>query len=113
MHLWDLLLPQMEIQLNLLRQSRTVPKVLVYAHHYVAYDYNVHPLAPLGTAVEWHMKPLPRASWGMRAISGWYLGASLEHYRCHRCWIAETRSIRVGNTVVLTQVLDDAHDHHG
>ena len=28
MHLWDLLLPQMEIQLNLLRQSRTVPKVL-------------------------------------------------------------------------------------
>ena len=27
-HLWDLLLPQMEIQLNLLWQSCTLPKVL-------------------------------------------------------------------------------------
>ena len=60
----------MEIQLNLLRQSRTVPKVSVYAHHYGAYDYNAHPLAPLGTAVEYHVKPLTRASWGMRTISG-------------------------------------------
>ena len=40
LHLWDFLLPQMEIQLNLLRQSCTVPKVLAYAHHYGAYDYN-------------------------------------------------------------------------
>ena len=53
MHLWDLLLPQMEIQLNLLQQSRTVPNVLAYAHHYGAYDYNAHPLAPLGTARGW------------------------------------------------------------
>ena len=89
----------MEIQLNLLRQSRTVPKVSAYAHHYGAYNYNTHPLAPLGTAVEYHVKLLTRASWGMRAISGWYLGASLEHYRCHRCWISETRSVRIGNTV--------------
>ena len=50
-HLWDLLLPQMEIQLNLLRQSRTAPNVSAYAHHYGAYDFNAHPLAPLGTAV--------------------------------------------------------------
>ena len=62
MHLWDLLLPQMEIQLNLLRQSRTVPKVSAYAHHYDAYDHKAHPLAPLDTAVGYHMKPLTRAS---------------------------------------------------
>ena len=67
----------MEIQLDLLRESRTVPKVLAYAHPYGAYDYNADPLAPQGTAVEYHVKPLTRASWGMRAISGWYLGASL------------------------------------
>ena len=29
----------------------------------------------------------------------WYLGASMEHYQCHRCWIFETRSVRIGNTV--------------
>ena len=35
----------------------------------------------------------------MRAVSGWYVGVSLEHYRCHRCWITETKGIRTGNTV--------------
>ena len=35
----------------------------------------------------------------MRAILGWYLGASREHYRCHTYWISEKRSVRIGNTV--------------
>ena len=50
-------------------------------------------------AAEYHVKPNTRASFGMRAVSGWYVCASLEHYRCHRCWITETRGIRTGNTV--------------
>ena len=73
MHLWDRLIPQMEIQLNLQRQSRTVPKVLAYAHHYGPYDFNTHPLAPLCTAVEYHVKPATMATFGMRFISGWYM----------------------------------------
>ena len=99
MHLWDLLIPQMEIQLNLQRQSRTVPKCSAYAHHYGPYDFDAHPLAPLGTAVEYHVKPATRASFGMRSVLEWYIGSSLEHYRCHRCWITETKVIRTGNTV--------------
>ena len=47
MHLWDLLIPQMEIQLNLQRQSRTVLKVSAYAHHYGAYDFNARTSCPL------------------------------------------------------------------
>ena len=89
----------MEIQLNLQRQSRTVPTVLAYVHHYGPYDFNDHPLAPLGTAVEYHVKPATRATFGMRSISGWYIGGSLEHYRCHKCWITETKGIQKGNTV--------------
>ena len=89
----------MEIQLNLLRQSRTISKVSAYAHHYGPYDFNAHPLAPLGTAVEHHVKPNTRASFGMRSLSGWYIGVSLEHYRCHRNWITDTKHVRIGNTV--------------
>ena len=103
MHLWDLLIPQMEIQLNLQRQSRTVPKVLAYAHHYGTYNYKAHSLAPLGSAVEYHVEPSTRTSWGMRSVSRWYIGISLEHYRCHRCWITETKGIRTGNTVFFKQ----------
>ena len=97
MHLWDLLIPQMEIQLNLQRQSRTVPKVSAYAHHHGAYDFNAHPCDSLGMAVGYQVKPATRASFGMRSVSGWYSGGSLEHYQCHKCWITETKGIRTGN----------------
>ena len=35
----------------------------------------------------------------MRSLSGWYIGVSLEHYRCHKNWITETKHVRIGNTV--------------
>ena len=89
----------MEIQLNWLWQSRTVPKLLAYVHHYRPYDYNAHPLFPVGSVVKYHMKPSTRTSWGMRSVSGWYIGVSLEHYRCHRCWIPEAKGVQTENTV--------------
>ena len=51
-----------------------------YAHHYGPYDFNAHPLAPLGTTVEHHVKPATRASFGMRSLSGWYIGVSLAQW---------------------------------
>ena len=66
MHLCDLLIPQMEIQLNLIWQSRTVPKISAYAHHYGPHDYSAHPLSPLCYAVEYHVKSYMRASWAQR-----------------------------------------------
>ena len=101
MHLWDLLIPKMEIQLNLLPQLRAVPKILAYAHHYGPHNYNAHPLAPLGCAVEYHVKPSTRASWGTHAVSGFYVGVSLEHYQCHRCWIKDTKGVWTGHNVLL------------
>ena len=35
----------------------------------------------------------------MHAVSGFYIGVSLEHYRCHRCWIKDTKSVQTGNTI--------------
>ena len=99
LHLWHLLIPQMEMQLNLQRQLRTIDKVSAYAHHYGPYDFNAHSLAPLGAAIEHHASPAMQASFGMHSLLGWYIGVSLEHYRCHKSWITETRGVRVGNTV--------------
>ena len=99
MYLWDLLILQMDILMNLFRKLRTVPKILTYAHHYGLRDNNAHLLAPLGCAVEYHVKPSTRASWGTRDASGFYVGVSLEHYQCHRCWIKDPKGVRTGNTV--------------
>ena len=51
MYLWDKLLPQAELTLNLLRQSNANPRVSAHAHLFEPFDFNRFPLAPLGCAV--------------------------------------------------------------
>ena len=54
--LWDRLLPQAEITINLLRQSNATPNVLAYAHLSGPFDYNKTPLAMMGISVQVHKK---------------------------------------------------------
>ena len=56
MQLWDRLLPQAEITVNLLRQSNATPTVSAYAHMSGPFDYNKMPLAPMGCQVQVHEK---------------------------------------------------------
>jgi hypothetical protein len=46
--LWDWLLPQTEIMINLIQQSNATPNVSAYAHLSGPFDYNKMPLAPMG-----------------------------------------------------------------
>eukprot|EP00804_Cyclotella_cryptica_P009373 CCRYP_018077-RA/>CCRYP_018077-RA protein AED:0.09 eAED:0.09 QI:0/0/0/1/1/1/2/0/1069 len=43
LHLWCQLIPHMERQLNLLRQSNANPRISAYAHLYGPHDYNASP----------------------------------------------------------------------
>ena len=52
--LWDRLLPQAEITINLLRQSNATPNVLAYARMSVLFNYKKMPLAPMGISVKVH-----------------------------------------------------------
>jgi hypothetical protein len=56
MHLWDRLLLQTVLTLNLLRQSNMAPTVSAYQCVHGAFDYNKMPLAPMGCAVQLHKK---------------------------------------------------------
>eukprot|EP00978_Attheya_sp_CCMP212_P008992 scaffold21179_cov47-Attheya_sp.AAC.3 len=56
LHLWDRLLSQAMISLNLLRGSRLNPKLSAYAQIHGAFDFNRTPLAPPGTKVLVHEK---------------------------------------------------------
>jgi hypothetical protein len=51
MHLWDRLLPQAAITLNMLRKSRINPKPLASTHIDGQYDFNRAPMAPPGTRI--------------------------------------------------------------
>jgi hypothetical protein len=57
LYLWDMLLPQAEDKLNLLCQSRLHPKMSSYSHLNGPFDFNLTPLAPLGTKAIVHEKP--------------------------------------------------------
>ena len=56
LHLWDRLLPQIEITLNLRRQSNATVTVSAYAHLSGPFNYNKMPLAPMGCEVQIHKK---------------------------------------------------------
>ena len=99
MSLWDKLLPQAELTINLLRQSNSTPNVSAHAHLFGVFDFNKMPLAPLGCAIQIHEDPDKRASSAPHTVDGWYLGASPEHYRAHKVYVKSTRSERISETV--------------
>jgi hypothetical protein len=57
MHLWDRLLPQAEITLNLLRTSRLHPQLSAAAHYHGLVDYNKTGFAPPGCKIIAHEIP--------------------------------------------------------
>jgi hypothetical protein len=51
MYLWDQVVKQAEITLNLMRQSHLNPKLSAYAQTQGAFNYNGAPLAPCSTCI--------------------------------------------------------------
>jgi hypothetical protein len=99
MHLWDIILPQAVITLNMLRTSRINPKLSAATHLFRQYDFNRAPMAPPGTRIIAHETPGRRRTWAPHGQDGWYIGPALEHYRCYTVYITKTRSNRTVETV--------------
>ena len=99
MRLWCRLLPQAEHQLNLLRKSRVDPTKSAFEVLRGPHDFNANPWAPLGCKAEIHVAPRKRKTWEEHTKTGFYIGNSWDHYRCHEVWIQDTKHTRVGQTV--------------
>eukprot|EP00804_Cyclotella_cryptica_P001021 CCRYP_008342-RA/>CCRYP_008342-RA protein AED:0.31 eAED:0.31 QI:0/-1/0/1/-1/1/1/0/401 len=91
-HQWHELVPQIVLMLNLLRQLNVALNISAYAYHHGSFDYNRMPLAPMGCAVQFHIKPNRRRTWGEHESDGWYLTTSKDHYRCHWNLVKATRA---------------------
>ncbi|KAI2511404.1 hypothetical protein MHU86_3015 [Fragilaria crotonensis] len=87
---WDRLLPQTTLTLNLLRSSRIHPSLSAHASLFGNYDFNRTPLAPMGTQIVAHTSADTRTPFGEHGKVGWYIGPSLEHYRCWKCYFQDT-----------------------
>jgi hypothetical protein len=74
MHLWDILLPQTVITLNMLRISRINAKLSASTKIDGQYDYKRAPMAPPGTRIIAHETPNRRRTWAPHLQDGWYIG---------------------------------------
>jgi hypothetical protein len=74
MHLWDRLLPQAVITLNLLCTSQISPNLSAYAQIFGQYNFSSNTLAPPGTHCLLHKKPTHQASWTPHTVDAWYVG---------------------------------------
>jgi hypothetical protein len=99
MHLWDRILPQAVITLNMLRTSRINPKLSAATHIFGQHDYNRATMAPPGTSIIAHETPGRRQTWAPHGQDGWYIGPAMEHYRCYMVYITNTRSNKIVETV--------------
>ena len=75
------------------------PNVSSYAYHHVAFNYNRMPLAPMGHAVQFQIKPGRCKTWDEHSIDGWYLQTSPEHYRLHIVFVKNTRYTQIIDTI--------------
>ncbi len=80
MHLLCQLLPQVKLQLLLLRQSRVNPNMSEYAHLYGQHDYNKHPFVPIGMEALVHDKPRKQRTYSEHCRKVFVLSTSTKHY---------------------------------
>ena len=98
---WDLLLPQAEITINLLRQSSLQPSISAWEHFNGPFNFDATPLGPPGCKIIAHAKGSTRLSWDYRGHMGFYVGPALEHYRCHKIIKTSTSAVIISDTVVF------------
>ena len=103
LHLWDRLLQQAKIILNLTRQSITLPHLPAYTHIFGEFYFNRTLLSPPGTLVFINNIPNNCTSWAPHGEVGWYIGPAIEHYRWHKTYIPKIIAERISDTVEFPQ----------
>ena len=99
--LWDKIISQTEITLNIIRQSNINPAISAWDHFKYPFNFDTTLLAPLGSPIIIHNKPVTHRSWDFRDRKGFTIGPALEHYRCFQVVNVTTKSIIISDTIKL------------
>jgi len=99
LHLWDHLLEQATITLNLLRTSSLNNRSSAYSQIHGPFNFNATPIGPPGTRVIVHNKPSSRGTWAPHGEPAWYVGPAMEHYRNFTVYVPSTNAIRISDTL--------------
>ena len=69
-NLWDRLLPQAKVTINLLRKSNATTNVSAYAHLSGTFDYDKMTLVSMGCEAQVHEKTYKRGTWAYHSVDG-------------------------------------------
>ena len=89
-YLWDRLLPQVTMTLNMLRQYLLNPRISAYEQVDGIHNFEQTSLASLGCKVQFNEKPHKQLTYAPHSVYGWYLGTALYHYRSYTCYNIDT-----------------------
>jgi len=99
---WDLLVPQTNLTLNLLRPCHINPSHSAYSYVYGPFNFDAHPLAPLGCRANVHNCAVghggERRSWENRGREGYYIGPAMTGYRVWQFYMPDTNAIVESDT---------------
>ena len=88
--LWDIMLHQETISLNILHKSRLHPHLSAYTHIYGGFYHNRTFLALPGTRVFIENISKDRVSWAPHIEPSCYIGPAMEPYRFHNSYTPKT-----------------------
>ena len=89
-YLWDQLLPQVTMTLNMLQRSWLNPEVSAYEQVDGIHNFEWTQLAPLVCKVQIHKKPHKQLTYAPHSVDGWHLGPSFHNYRCYTYYDIDT-----------------------
>jgi hypothetical protein len=101
LHMWNRLLPQAGITLNLLRTLRLHLQLSAAAHFNGLVDYNKTDFSPPGFKIIAHEKPGKRRTWAPHVQHGYSLGPAMHHNLCQNVYISSTANERIVETLKL------------
>ena len=99
---WDFLIPQVNLTLNLLRPCTINEAHSAYSYIYGPYNFDAHPLAPLGCKATVHQRAAgrggKRGSWDNQGKRGYYIGPVMDSYRVWRFYMPDPKATQDTNT---------------
>ena len=97
--MWDNMLIQTELTLNLLRQATLNPRISTWEYFNNPFDYTATPLGTVGCIIIIHNKSNKQRSWYQRGREGFNVGLGLKHYRCFQAIDRKTKRLIITDTV--------------
>ena len=110
-YLWDRLLTQVTMTLNMLRRSRLNPGLSAYDQVDGIHNFEQTPLGPLECKMQIHEKPHKWLTYATHSVDGWYLGPAVHHYICYTFYKIDTGGETKPDTIFFFPAFMKMHNY--